>query len=326
MKRQSLILLFALCQMALFAQSSINISGTTVSAPTAKFPLFGSTSGSCTLATGTDLYRTFAFHCNQATTVTANISNIITADGGSTDDTGLFWYTGTFNPASGCSNFQAVGNDPVGTNLTFSVAANTIYTLVVVGLFGTQDGFAAGLTVPLGTISAGSTLPIELTAFKGWVTENGNTLEWQTSSEINNQGFDIERSSNGTEFTKIGNIVAQGKASTYSFIDKTPLSISGSSSHINYYRLRQRDNDEKETVSKTISLTTEGRTKLKVYPNPVSHFLSLNTEGGEDFQIFNLLGQQVLTGKMAQRIIVSALPEGTYFLKVGLEQVKFIKQ
>jgi hypothetical protein len=50
-----------------------------------------------------------------------------------------------------------------------------------------------------------------------------------------------------------------------------------------------------------------------------------NTEGG-DFQIYNLLGQQVLNGKAAQRINVSALPQGTYFLKVGVEQVKFIKQ
>jgi Secretion system C-terminal sorting domain len=68
---------------------------------------------------------------------------------------------------------------------------------------------------------------------------------------------------------------------------------------------------------------------LAVYPNPVSNTLIVeNTEGG-DFQIFNLLGQQVLTGKTpsgGRGLDVSALPQGTYFLKVGAEQAKFLKQ
>ena len=66
--------------------------------------------------------------------------------------------------------------------------------------------------------------------------------------------------------------------------------------------------------------------KLAVYPNPVSNLLTLeNTEGG-NFEIINLLRQQVLTGKTTQRLDVSALPQGTYILKVGAEQAKFVKQ
>jgi hypothetical protein len=42
--------------------------------------------------------------------------------------------------------------------------------------------------------------------------------------------------------------------------------------------------------------------------------------------ILNLFGQEVLSGKAAQPIDVSALPQGAYFLKVGTEQVKFMKQ
>ena len=104
-----------------------------------------------------------------------------------------------------------------------------------------------------------------------------------------------------------------------SFTDDAPLSTS-------YYRLRQIDNDGKETYSKVISVSSKGSDKLKVYPNPVSDLLIVETEMKDDYQILNLLGQQVSSGKAAQRIDVSVLPQGTYFLKVGAEQVKFVKQ
>ena len=87
------------------------------------------------------------------------------------------------------------------------------------------------------------------------------------------------------------------------------------------------DNDGKETLSKVISVQSKGNDKLKVYPNPVSNILTIETEVNTDFQIINLLGQAILTGKTtAQRIDVSALPQGSYVLKVGAEQVRFIKQ
>jgi hypothetical protein len=98
--------------------------------------------------------------------------------------------------------------------------------------------------------------------------------------------------------------------------------------------LRQIDNDGKETFSKVISIVTKGKAKLNVYPNPVSNTLTIETdfdiarnEANRDYQIINLLGQTVLRGTAStQNIDVSVLPQGSYVLKVGSEQVKFIKQ
>jgi Secretion system C-terminal sorting domain len=97
--------------------------------------------------------------------------------------------------------------------------------------------------------------------------------------------------------------------------------------------LRQIDNDGKETFSKVISIVTKGNAKLNVYPNPVSNTLTIETdfdmarnEANRDYQITNLLGQTVLRGTASTQINVSALPQGSYILKVGAEQVKFIKQ
>jgi hypothetical protein len=146
-------LLFAviLC-FPLFAANTVPITGTTVGAPTAKFPLLGSTSGSCTLNATTEPYRLYTITTDVNATITVNITNIIDV-GGSVDDTGLFWYQGAFSPAAGCTNFRKIGNDPTGANLTFPATAGTTYTLAVVGLFGSADDFGMSLTIPSGNIT-----------------------------------------------------------------------------------------------------------------------------------------------------------------------------
>ncbi len=172
---------------------------------------------------------------------------------------------------------------------------------------------------------SGIALPIELTAFGVKNTAAGNLLHWATASEINSYTFDMERSLDGENFTPIGTVKAQGKAATYVFTDANlPLEAGGL-----YYRLKAMDTDQTFAYSKVVSVQV-GKTKgLKVYPNPVANALTVEyTEGGL-FQVINLLGQQVLTGKTpsgGRGLDVSALPQGTYFLKVGAEQAKFIKQ
>ena len=172
-------------------------------------------------------------------------------------------------------------------------------------------------------------LPVEMLDFTGKHTKAGNLLTWITANEENNKGFQVERL-NGNDWQNIGFKTANNKSSTYDFTDNNPLPItSGSAISTSYYRLRQIDNDGKETFSKVISISSKGSDKLKVYPNPVSNVLTVETTETSDFQILNLLGQQVLHGKApfgGWGLDVSALPQGTYFLKIGAEQVKFVKQ
>jgi hypothetical protein len=171
-------------------------------------------------------------------------------------------------------------------------------------------------------------LPIELLDFKGTPQYNGNLLTWTTASEVNNKGFNVERiMANGQwgtlDFVKSTSSRLQTSTTlnaTYDFTDNQPLSVS-------YYRLRQIDNDGKETLSKVIAVSTKGNGKLTVYPNPVSNVLTVEVERkGMPFYITNLLGQQVLSGKATPQLDVSALPKGAYFLRIGTEQVKFVKQ
>ncbi len=178
-----------------------------------------------------------------------------------------------------------------------------------------------------------SILPVELLNFNGKRIEStlygspSNLLTWQTANEINNKGFQVERLNiSANRWDVLGFVPAQGKQASYEFTDNTPLPTS-------YYHLRQIDNDGKEVVSKTISVVHNGSNGLKIYPTIVSNnFLNIevssssgNTEGSV-FNIYNLLGQQVLNGKLKQQMDISVLPIGTYIIKVGTEQAKFIKQ
>ena len=180
-------------------------------------------------------------------------------------------------------------------------------------------------------------IPVELVDFRGAFDRDLRViLSWQTASEVNNKGFQIEKQAfQGNVWLPLGFVQAMGKAARYDFVDKTPLKV-------NYYRLRQIDFDGQETLSKVIAVAKEGVQTLKAFPTIVTdgilHLEGLenasNTsrwssgfgEEGGTFLIYNMLGQLVLTGKTMPQLDVSALPQGTLILKIGFEQVKFVKQ
>lgn len=86
-------------------------------------------------------------------------------------------------------------------------------------------------------------LPVKLSAFSAAAANNGINLNWTTVSEINNKGFDIEKSTDGKVFNKIGYAASKavdGSNSlplTYTFADNAPAAGT------NYYRLHQIDID-----------------------------------------------------------------------------------
>ena len=172
-------------------------------------------------------------------------------------------------------------------------------------------------------VTVTTALPVELLYLQATPVNTAVQVTWQTASEINNKGFQIERlNALGNNWDILGFVQAQNKASSYTFTDNTPLNIS-------YYRLRQIDIDGSETYSKIVSVSMESSNTLRVYPNPVADVLTLENATGSDLHVLNLLGQEVISSQSSlgtQRINVSALPHGIYFLKVGEEQVKFTRQ
>ncbi len=264
-------------------------------------------------------------------------------------------YGNTTISFSGSGDIYLIGTDPGGSYAYTYVAVNTVNSQVVaisatsdfttlgVGVYNiygasykTDVNTAAWTGLTLSQILSGgdcvlfssnlklvtvvSILPVELLNLQATPLSNTVKVTWQTATETNNKGFQVERrQATGDKWDVLGFVATKGKASSYQYIDDAPLST-------NYYRLRQIDEDGKERVSKIVTATLDKPSKLKAYPNPVAHILTIETSNTGDFQIINLLGQQVLRGKVAQRIDVSVLPQGTYILKIGTEQAKFMKQ
>src|SRR5690606_10958019 len=111
-------------------------------------------------------------------------------------------------------------------------------------------------------------LPVELVYFTASVRNNQAHLEWLTASELDNDRFEIERSSDARRFEKIGTVKGKGTTSLetkYQFTDRTP--VEGTV----YYRLKQVDHDGQFAYSNVIAVTAKGLAReltTQAYPNP----------------------------------------------------------
>ncbi|MBL7813619.1 MAG: hypothetical protein JNL70_01350, partial [Saprospiraceae bacterium] len=202
-----------------------------------------------------------------------------------------------------------------GSDQGFGVAATTTHVFITGSFVGTANFNtpSASGSNELSSVSASNdmflvsynavVLPVELISFEGIYIDpkdsfgkGGNLLTWTTANETNNKGFEVERqAATANEWETLGFVAAQGKAATYQFLDNTPTSSSltlsttvrfqtspsliTSPTLVNYYRLRQIDNDGTETLSKAIAIQVQGsKDKLKAYPSVTHSILTIETD------------------------------------------------
>jgi len=114
---------------------------------------------------------------------------------------------------------------------------------------------------------------VDFTALTGVVTNGAVLLKWTTSSEINNYGFEIDRSNDASRWISVGFVSGQGTvtvAKHYSFYDKL---VAHEADHpVLYYRLRQIDGDGTVHFSTYIQINTREDSWSAIlqqnYPNP----------------------------------------------------------
>lgn len=154
----------------------------------------------------------------------------------------------------------------------------------------------------LSEIDASSTLPVELTSFNVRVDGNRAALEWETATETNNAGFEVQyqRGDKPTEkstWTTLDFVDGNGttsKPQTYRYETKE-LSIG-----TYHFRLKQVDFDGAFEYSPTVevALTMTEAFKLSApYPNPFQHranvALTLAEQQNVQIALYNTLGQRV---------------------------------
>ena len=177
-------------------------------------------------------------------------------------------------------------------------------------------------------------LPITLTSFTAQKQRETTLLTWQTATEQNNKEYQIERSSDGVTFKKIGVVASKNNlsGSKYTYVDAYPLFGN------DYYRLKSVDIDRKFSYSNIDKVTFNlNANNVIVYPNPAKDILIIQSNfKGEKLNIIitDLAGRKILqTIKTNNQLIEIQIPDlgsGLYLLKIndGITSVskKIIKE
>ena len=165
--------------------------------------------------------------------------------------------------------------------------------------------FIAPITLPNGIVG---------TPYNETLAADGNDITWTTASGDLPDGLDLSISGviSGTPAVK-GVFHFTVKASNEVGEDTLNLSIT----------ITEEDDDDTRIVE------TQCIASLRVYPNPVNYELRIMNYEGEEIQIFNIMGQALLSFKplpsLEPVIDVTSLNSGMYFLKIGNKTVKIIK-
>ena len=140
-------------------------------------------------------------------------------------------------------------------------------------------------TTDRGAFEYSGTVPVTLTMFRATAEGATNKLFWNTITEINNVGFEIEKSNNGKDFIPFAfvktnaNIGNSNLPLQYTFNDIHPYTGT------TWYRLKQTDKNgayQYSTIEKVINRTLNNETVV-VSPNPVeNHLLNLSISGNHD--------------------------------------------
>jgi hypothetical protein len=173
------------------------------------------------------------------------------------------------------------------------------------------------------TISDGQNpLPVRWLGFKGTPYSDIAILEWETTHEINNKGFEIEKSFDGVVFFAIGFVESHGgvaNTNVYVYQDK-------SFQHSAYYRIKQIDFDGKFAHSNTLFLAKkQNEFQIDIYPNPTAGKLYVGYPGSEELTIgvyaydgrliHHFIGRADQWNNVGTNFISTAKP-GTYYLSI----------
>lgn len=164
-------------------------------------------------------------------------------------------------------------------------------------------------------------LPVDLSAFHARAINNGVQLDWQTSSELNNDYFAIQHSTDGRNFQTIVYLNGVGESGTlqqYEFTHEAPAIGA------NYYRLKQFDFDGKSSLSEIRTVHFDSVKDILVYPNPVSETLFVKyafAKQATHVSLKDYLGKTIRTiavqsGSAFTSVTVEGLPNGVYILQV----------
>ena len=193
---------------------------------------------------------------------------------------------------------------------------------------------------PFGVGRVNSSLPVSISYFNAAKGNGFNTLNWQAACSTDKAVFEIERSTDGRNFTTINTVTATQAqcAQSVNYVDNT--SLTGTV----FYRIKSVDINGKASYSVIIKLGAQ-QSDMKfagVLPNPVSNVAQLNIvtskKDNVELSILSMEGKtvqrstvQLQPGSSILSLDVANLQKGLYIIKGVFgngetSSIKFVKQ
>jgi len=220
-------------------------------------------------------------------------------------------------------------------NLGTTLPANTNFKIAVIFTLGNDKAIRANTLATnaiLAAAPASTPLPVNFTGFYAKNVNNSVALSWNVAFEQNVAGYEVQRSADGSNFTKIGFVYAN-QSPSYSFTDSKPIAVA-------YYRIKSIDNDGSYKYSSIVSLKgQQSDVVLKAFPMPVKNDLTIqyNTANNNSkIDILSADGRMIksislVSGSQEMKVDLSSAKAGVYFARFDngngqTQTLKVIKQ
>jgi Pregnancy-associated plasma protein-A len=212
-------------------------------------------------------------------------------------------------------------------------AGNTISVVPTVTTLGSNTVFTANFTgfSRFFLIDAAAVLPVTTLTFSAYESNGVGILEWSTDQEINNKGFEVEKSFDGTTFNKLTFIAGKGNANTktnYSLQDKNLTDIQ-------YYRLKQIDKDGKYSYSNVVLVKGKlGQQRILFVTNPFNTELKITMANKVSknmvIELLDAAGKTIIKRNTAANganlftlLLPGTVAKGIYFINIIADDVRY---
>lgn len=181
------------------------------------------------------------------------------------------------------------------------------------------------------------TIPLPVTGLQLTVAQSGRAhlLRWTTQTEINTRSFEIEHSTDGINFARLGTVAAAGNSNNLLRYHFTSTQVATGT---HFYRLAQTDMDGRMQYSNTVAIqNSANETGIAVYPNPAKGMITMHFSGKEKkvlVQVMDLQGRSVLRSLLvnqpALQFNTTNLAAGMYLIQLTdgttTEMGRFVKE
>ncbi len=229
--------------------------------------------------------------------------------------------------------FSITGNaSPLTTELGTTIPITGTGYFALAALHGASGPQRLGAAYDNFHFEANGILPVTFTSFNVIIDNNKARLTWKVAAEQNVDGYEVERSNNGVQFSKLGFVKATG-SSSYSFTDEKILN------GVNFYRVKNVDLDGKFAYTHIVSINGKKGQFVKLFPIPARTDLFIQHHDaikGAQLKISSMEGRIVriisVPSNATQTIInLSTIHSGVYFVTYDSGDgnkltSKFIKQ